>query len=84
MVWSTSRDKAKELMQLSDSEFVENLNEAFTRANKSVISVNALSDLIKNVMSTVQPGKLKLRYFQSLPVKRNSKTMGSQLLEHMN
>jgi len=68
LVWSTSKDKAKELMQLSDSEFVENLNEAFTKPNNSLIPVNALADLMKNVMSTIQPGKYASNVSHQVPM----------------
>ena len=44
-------------MQLSETEFIENVNEVFTKANKLVVPLDFLSHLMKNVVSIFQPGK---------------------------
>ena len=57
LVWSTSKQQAKELMNISEAEFIENINQAFTKANKSVAPLDLMSNLMKDVVSTFQPGR---------------------------
>ena len=57
LVWSTSKQQAKELMKLSEEEFVENINKAFMKANKSIAPLGSMSHIMKNIVSTFQPGK---------------------------
>lgn len=57
LVWSTSKSQAKELIGLSEEEFVAEVNEAFNRDSKSHFPSEAISNLVKSGMTTLQPGK---------------------------
>lgn len=57
LVWTTTPSKAKELCNMSNESFVDNLNAAFWTRSERLMVVDAASKFLHNLLQTVVPYK---------------------------
>ncbi|XP_072030847.1 ubiquinone biosynthesis monooxygenase COQ6, mitochondrial-like [Amphiura filiformis] len=55
LVWSITTDKAKGLMQLTDEEFVEEINNAFWDNSHHDPTIDSISQFFQGILSTISP-----------------------------
>lgn len=55
LVWSTTHEEAKKLLQMSDDEFVEAVNHAFWDDSHHVASLDIVTQIFEDVLKVLQP-----------------------------
>lgn len=86
LVWSTSRQQAKELVQDSEEEFIAKVNNAISGKLSQNSILGATNDLLSSLVSTISPGQLAASYMNKPPIVTNvhskSRGMFPLMLKH--
>jgi len=86
LVWSTSKENAKELMNDSEEVFIEKVNNAVLKHSTNNGLVEAVNDSMSKLLSVVQPGFISSRRVLHPPlvqsVDMNSRGMFPLQLKH--
>lgn len=68
LVWSTSKEHAKLLMNLSEDEFVESINNVIQSSHETNTLVDTIASYAKYLITTIQPGRYASNFLVSPPI----------------